>query len=433
MMIVRRLRRLAAFTPLVLAGVLALPARTVAQAPEESCVTCHAALSGDVRLSGPVEAYAGDVHAASGLGCVSCHGGDAEVMGMGAMDPERGYVGVPGAREIPSLCARCHSDAEFMKRYDPSLRVDQLAEYRTSVHGHRLLERGDTSVATCANCHPAHSIKPPSDPTSSVHPLNVVNTCAACHSDPQHMEPYHIPTDQAEKYRRSIHWEMLSVEGDLSAPTCNDCHGNHGATPPGVSWVGNVCGQCHSVMADLFAESFHSQILAMLGRPGCATCHGNHEILKTSDELLGVGEGAVCGTCHSESSGGGVVAAEMRSLIDSLRVQIEIADSVLRSAENAGMEVSEAQFQLSDATTALVSARNSVHSFSVDSVGEEVVAGLEVTSKVHARGLRALRDLQIRRIGLAVSVAIILILILGLVLKIRQLDRRTRIGPDKTG
>jgi cytochrome c553 len=25
------------------------------------------------------------------------------------------------------------------------------------------------------------------------------------------------------------------VRGDLSAPTCSTCHGNHGATPPGVA------------------------------------------------------------------------------------------------------------------------------------------------------------------------------------------------------
>src|SRR6266540_7241295 len=33
------------------------------------------------------------------------------------------------------ICGRCHSDAQFMKRYNPALRVDQVAEYATSVHG----------------------------------------------------------------------------------------------------------------------------------------------------------------------------------------------------------------------------------------------------------------------------------------------------------
>ncbi len=407
----------------VLAVWLAQPTESFAQQENDSCVTCHAAL-GDERLSSPVQAMAADVHGHAGFSCVACHGGDAGEPGMAAMSPERGYLGIPEPREVEMLCGRCHSDAQFMRRYNPSLRVDQVAEYRTSVHGERLAVFNDSKVATCVNCHPAHSIKPPSDPTSSVHPLNVAGTCGACHADAEHMASYGIPTDQREKYEHSIHYHMLSEEGDLSAPTCNDCHGNHGAAPPGVTWVGNVCGQCHMVMGELFAASFHSRIFNMLGRPGCATCHQNHDIQLAGDELLGLGEGAACRMCHGESSAGGVVAMEMRSLVETLVTEFEDADSVLNRAENAGMEVSEAQFALSDARTALISARTAVHSFSLDSVRGEVEAGLEVTDQARTRGEEALAELQIRRIGLAVSVGIILLLIVGLVLKIRQLEGR---------
>ena len=51
-------------------------------------------------------------------------------------------------------------------------------------------------------------------------------------------------------------------------------------------------------------------------------------------------------------------------------------------------------------------------------------AGLEVTSQAYARGLDAMDELQFRRIGLAVSVSIILLLIVGLVLKIRQFESK---------
>ncbi|HSG81325.1 MAG TPA: hypothetical protein VLC48_03670 [Gemmatimonadota bacterium] len=406
----------------ILAAWLAQPAWSFAQ-QDDSCVTCHAAL-GDERLSSPVTAMPADVHGHAGFSCVACHGGDASELGMAAMSPERGYIGVPEPREVAQLCGRCHSDAQFMRRYDPNLRVDQVAEYRTSVHGERLTEYDDTNVATCVSCHPAHSIKPPSDPTSSVHPLNVAGTCGACHADAEYMASYSIPTDQREKYERSIHYHMLSEESDLSAPTCNDCHGNHGAAPPGISWVGNVCGQCHMVMGELFAASFHSRIMNMLGRPGCATCHKNHDIQLAGDELLGLGEGATCQMCHSESSNGGAAAMEMRGLIDTLVTEFEAADSVLNRAENAGMEVSEAQFALGDARTALISARTATHSFVADSVRSEVEKGLEVTSEARSRGEAALAELQFRRIGLAVSVGIILLLIVGLVLKIRQLEGR---------
>jgi hypothetical protein len=401
---------------------LALPHVGLAQQSEDSCRACHGGLTG--ALAEPVRRMAEDIHSIKGFGCVACHGGDATELGMGAMDPQKGYIGVPGREDIISVCGRCHSDAEFMKRYNPSLRVDQVAEYRTSVHGHRLFESQDTLVATCIGCHPAHSIKPPSEPSSSVNPLNVAATCTACHGDAEYMQAYGIPTDQHRKYEESIHWQMLSVERDMSAPTCNDCHGNHGAAPPGVSWVGNVCGQCHAVMSDLFAKSFHAQVFAMLGNPGCATCHGNHAVKRAGDELLGLGKGAVCATCHAEGDNGGMAAAEMRTLIDSLNASDSAADSILRRAEHAGMEVSDARFELNDAITALVSARTAVHSFDVAAVRDEVATGLEVTSQAHARGEEALTDLQFRRLGLAVSVGIIVLLIVGLVMKIKQLEAR---------
>ncbi len=88
------------------------------------------------------------------------------------------------------------------------------------------------------------------------------------------------------------------------------------------------------------------------------------------------------------------------------------------------MEVSEARFSLSEALTALVSARTAVHSFDIEAVKEEVEAGLAVTSSTYALGDEALRELQVRRKGLAVSVALILLLISGVVLTIRRLEAR---------
>ena len=48
-----------------------------------------------------------------------------------------------------------------------------------------------------------------------------------------------------------------------------------------------------------------------------------------------------------------------------------------------------------------------------------------MSAKAYGRGVRALGELGFRRKGLAVSLVVILALIVGLVLKIRQLERRT--------
>jgi hypothetical protein len=403
--------------------LLAVSASVAPAQQKDNCAACHLE-TGDDRLAEPARVFDADIHKAKGFGCVSCHGGDAQETGMEAMDPAKGYIGKPTRRQIPQLCGRCHSSAQFMKQYNPALRVDQVTEYASSVHGRRLTELDDPKVAVCVSCHPAHAIRPPSDPKSSVHPLSVAETCGRCHANATYMAAYKIPTDQLEKYRTSVHWRAMSVKGDLSAPTCNDCHGNHGASPPGITWVGNVCGQCHSVMADLFRRSVHARAFTDMGTPGCATCHENHAIKEAGDAMLGLGAGAVCATCHGADDKGGMGATAMRQLIDSLGADTDKAGAILLQAERAGMEVSQAQFDLNGAREALVKARAAVHAFEVEAVKQEVEPGMGVSAKAHARGVRALDELGFRRKGLVVSVAIILALIGGLVLKIRQADRR---------
>ena len=285
-------------------------------------------------------------------------------------------------------------------------------------------ELKDPKVATGASCHTPHLIRPPSDARSSVYPLRVADTCGSCHANAEYMASYKIPTDQLAKYKKSVHWKMMTSKGDLSAPTCNDCHGNHGAAPPGISWVGNVCGQCHPVNAELFNKSRHGQLFVQMGIPGCATCHSNHEILETSDAMLGVGDKAICGNCHTPQDTGGKTAVAMRETIERLRTDYESAHAILAKAENAGMEVSQPLFELNGAKTALVKARASIHGFNLDSVNAEVKPGLDISEKARARGIKALDELQFRRKGLVVSVLVILALVVGLILKIRQMERK---------
>ena len=395
------------------------------KAQEDTCATCHLAL-GIENLTRPAELYKADVHAAKGFGCVACHGGDPTIMGLEAMDRKKGYIGKPTHAQVIEVCGRCHSDANFMRQYNPSLRVDQASEYYTSVHGRRLREQKDEKVATCASCHKPHSIRPANDARSSVHPTRVAETCGSCHANKEYMAPYKVPTDQFDKYKKSVHWKLISSKGDLSAPTCNDCHGNHGAAPPGVSSVVNVCGQCHPVNSELFNKSPHSKIFVQMGIPGCATCHSNHEIVETSDAMLSAGDKSACGTCHPASSSGAALAASMLSSIDRLKNGYEKAQLILNNAEHAGMEVSQPLFELSEAKTALIKARAAIHGFDQTLLEKEIEPGLKVSEKAYERGVKALEELQFRRKGLAVSAVIIFALIIGLILKIRQMERKPK-------
>src|ERR1051326_1626053 len=251
---------------LVVSFVLSAAAAAAQSGPSNSCLTCHTSQP-EARLAAPTKLFTQpDVHRENGFACVDCHGGNAsEADKARSHDATRGFRGKPTGEAQIATCVRCHSDAELMRRFAPRQRVDQAAEYATSVHGKRLAA-GDTGVATCASCHGAHGIRRVSDAKSPVFPTNVADTCASCHANAAHMEGRKkadgsaLPTTQLADYRKSVHYRALTKGNDLSAPTCNDCHGNHGAAPPGVGAVANVCGTCHAVFAQKFATSVHKEL-----------------------------------------------------------------------------------------------------------------------------------------------------------------------------
>jgi len=392
-------------------------------APKDTCFDCHRhTLSDDASLG-----FRDDVHRARGLSCAACHGGDptAEDMPV-AMDPAKGFIGVPRRAQIPQLCARCHADGAFMRGYNPSLRTDQLAQYLTSVHGQRL-RQGDTRVAVCTDCHSVHGIRPAASPASSVHPLNLPETCGRCHSDAVRMESYKIPTGQAADYRASVHFQTLE-RGDLAAPSCATCHGNHGAAPPGVASIERVCGTCHVFQEQLFDQSPHKAPWDALGFPSCLTCHGNHRIEPTGDHLIGTGEKSFCVTCHSEGEPGWVAAGKIHTALTGLDAALHRSGEILDRAERAGMEVADAEVVQAGAQEQLIKARVEIHTVTAARIEETVSAGNKLAAQAYQAGEAALAELAFRRKGLALSLIIIALVVLGLWLLIRELEARKPIA-----
>jgi predicted CXXCH cytochrome family protein len=392
-----------------------------------TCLSCHGSLT-DTRLSAPAAAFSQtDVHRDSGFSCADCHGGDRTATDKAkAHDTSRGYKGKPSGQTIVAVCARCHSDAELMRKYAPRQRVDQAAEYATSVHGKRLAD-GDRNVATCANCHGAHGIRRVNDVKSPVFPTNVANTCASCHASASHMAGYvlpnkqPLPTNQLTLYQQSVHYAALTKGNDLSAPTCNDCHGNHGAAPPGAGSVVNVCGTCHAVFAEKFATSVHAQIFDR----ACVECHSNHFVKKPSDAMLGGGVDTLCGTCHSGADDKGFAAAvSMRADIDKLKNRVDRSAETVSALANAGMEMSAQELAIGTARSRLTLARTEMHSFDAARVTPVAADGLTILTSVDKAAASAAAELRFRRRGLAASLAAILLLVFGLALKVRQLDRQ---------
>ncbi len=384
---------------------------------ESTCIDCHSALEANLKVTS--EQYAQDIHAQKGLNCAACHGGDPT--SMEAMDKKKGFKGHIDRKQVPELCARCHDDGAYMRQYNPSLRTDQLAQYKTSVHGKRLAG-GDTKVAVCIDCHGVHGIRAVSDPLSKVHPLNVATTCARCHNDGKYMAGYNIKHDQFAGYSTSVHHEALAKRGDLSAPTCTTCHGNHGAAPPGVASVVNVCATCHVFQAQLFDASPHKAAFDAAGLPGCVTCHSNHRISPPSDAMVGTDAQSVCTTCHTQGDAGFVAAANIKQQLVSLQGAIDKSDQLLKRAERSGMEVGQAQLDLTSARDQLTKARVTLHSFAPAKIEADIKAGQGTADKTYQAGVQALKDRDYRRMGLGISLVTILAMLVGLKLYIGEIE-----------
>lgn len=387
---------------------------------QNTCLDCHGAL--DPPLQVTEQQFTSDIHSQKGLTCASCHGGDPRKADMDAMSKAAGFRGKIERSQIPALCGSCHSDAAYMRKYNPSLRTDQLSQYKTSVHG-KLFAKGDTKVAVCVDCHGVHGLRPASDTLSKVHPLNVAQTCSRCHADAAYMKGYSIPTDQFAKYSASVHYEAMVARGDLSAPTCTTCHGNHGAAPPGVDSVQNVCSKCHVFQDQMYEKSLHKAAFQSAGLPGCVTCHGNHGISRPTDAKLGTGPQATCMQCHTPGDPCDQARAEMLTSLTRLEEAIKNAHNLLGVAESSGMEVSQARLDEDEARDALTKARVTIHSFRKDLVDQDVQEGLKTTAKNLQAGKNALAERDFRRKGLGLALVFILMSMVGLFLYIRQLEQ----------
>ncbi len=399
--------------------LLACPAL---MAQENNCVECHQSFEDED--DGPSYKIVRDIHSQRGLGCVDCHGGDATRDDMEEVRKVKGYRGVPAHLEVPNFCARCHSDASYMHEHNPALAVDQLDKYKTSVHGQRLFSKKDAKVAQCVSCHGVHDIGSAKMPHSATHPLNIPQTCGKCHADSAYMTGYGIETSQVDDYSQSVHGIALLQRKDLGAPACNDCHGNHGAAPPGVTSLSAVCGNCHAVEAELFDSSPHKAAFEENDYPMCETCHSNHKIVKPMDDWIGTVEPALCINCHSHDDGtrGFEIADGISTAITSLAAAHSEAQTVLHEAVDKGMMTTDEEFRLKEVSQVLIQTRTLVHAFDLDGVTDKAAEGLKKAREVKTNSTALIDEYYFRRKGLALATLLITIVIVALYVKIRRLS-----------
>lgn len=395
---------------LVLLALIWLGVQTAwgGEAQENQCLVCHSEIKVD---------YMESQHAAFGVGCVACHGGDPTTLEMNrAHDPAHGYRGRTSRVEIPKLCASCHADPVKMKPY--GLRTDQYAEYLTSQHGLRW-SKGDMNIAVCTDCHTAHRILPPYEPHSSVNPENIPDTCAACHSDSSRMRPYGLPTDEAQAFERSVHGIALLKEGNTKAPSCATCHGSHGAAPPGVEDVSKVCGTCHINERLFFNAGPHKKPMDEKKISECTSCHGNHDIAP-SGKLFET----TCLRCHALDSKAVAEGQKLATLLVAAQQALEEAGRALNAAASQAYDVSPYRSRMIEARAYVIQALPVQHSLDLNRAEELSRRARSIAEDVRAQvhGLLGVRGLHV--LGLALVWGYLILTLLVVLLYRRERRRR---------
>jgi predicted CXXCH cytochrome family protein len=332
-----------------------------------------------------------------------------------------------------NFCARCHSDPTLMNQFNPALPTDQLAKYKDSQHGKLLLEAKDPRAPDCVSCHGVHGIRGAKNPLSKVYRKRVPETCGACHSDPKRMagltlpDGSPMPTNQLEEYRASVHGRALLERGDLGAPACNNCHGNHAAMPIGLSSVSQSCSLCHAGNASLFDGSKHKQAFEEHKWPQCAKCHGNHSIAKTHDSMLAAGPQALCNKCHAEYAKDhpecSQTAAYFYSTITNMDQAWNAFGVTAEQLAVKGLDVDPIHDKLNELADSLKQSRSHIHSFSRNNFDQVAAPGEKAIQNISGLVAAAKKEYRLRQLGLVGSIALVGLVMLALYAKLRHLER----------
>jgi hypothetical protein len=386
-----------------------------AQGPQDAgeraqqCAVCHGELGEELGRS---------VHAAVGIGCTDCHGGVSDTLDEAEAHGDD-LASLTDARAAVEACGTCHSDPALMR--STGLRTDVRALWETSRHGAGLAEDEDADVATCISCHGAHEVLPALDPRAPIHRSRQAETCGECHADGARMEPYGLATNVVDEYRNSVHGRAVQGEGLLSSPACADCHGAHGAKPPTVAEIGQVCGHCHTLAQRSFERGPHMEAARAKKLDECISCHGYHAVEAPSTAMLVGDADGHCGSCHVDGDAGLAVAAEMHAGLSRLDARIVETERTLASAAAEGLFLEREQGYLDEAHSLRLRAGPLTHSVSPEVLADLMNRGdamVEQTLEGLAVKNRALRD---RRMFTAVYLAVILALVAVLWLYRREM------------
>jgi hypothetical protein len=164
-------------------------------------------------------------------------------------------------------------------------------------------------------------------------------------------------------------------------------------------------------------------MMELQGKRACVTCHSNHDVQHPTDAMLSPGPGGVCGQCHQPGSPGDRAAHEIVTRFAALDRGIAHGDSLAAVAETRGMDTEIARATLREARDRMTNVRAALHSFNRTTITGVLKEGEDFVRQGSGQAAGLLRDWRNRRVGMALSLVVILALIGLLVARIRSLER----------
>lgn len=313
--------------------------------------------------------------------CTDCHGIHDVRAGK---DPQATTYPV----NIPGMCATCHADESLMSEFDLPFEIHE--EYRKSVHGHLLLEQGDTGAPTCATCHGNHSAMPPGFATIGA-------VCGQCHQA------------AAEHFGTSIHAQLDYHKG------CVQCHGGgEGRHFHLIERITNPSGVLIERYEHLLTtepdptpeqvtDAIHSAPKEILTRalPTCTDCHDELEDDESLPKLFEI----------------------MDEIQEAERYYVRTATRLQKVGEGV-LLVDAQQFRFQDAKTYLIELAPLQHTLDNELVSEKVQQLNEVCDEVNQELDSAERALAIRYKALVPIWIFAVLFSIALYVKFKQLKHR---------
>ncbi len=181
-----------------------------------SCSSCH----GSHKILSVDDESASTSHVHAPEMCGSCHG---ILLDEWQVKSAHGIGWAEGRDDVP-VCTDCHSSHAIADPITAAARLESadtcgdchaeyLTTFRATFHG-QSGKLGLAASATCSDCHTSHANLPADDPNSSVHPDNVVETCANCHEGVTDaivsFNPHSDPTNPDENFAVYIVWLFMT-------------------------------------------------------------------------------------------------------------------------------------------------------------------------------------------------------------------------------